>query len=141
MKNDEMTKISIIVVPVSWAIGGLIILLMWLCCSNADRAIWAKSCLLGLVTALLNFGLQISFGKGFIREVNRRDGAPIRSSVLGYVVRLFLAGLVFAYIIYDSRSSNPRFDVIPALIGYLVVKLVFIIVSLIINLKKKKVSE
>ncbi len=101
--------------------------------------VWTLSFVLGLVTALLNLGLMVSWGHGFIREVNKADGAPVRRSILSYLVRLLIAGLIFAFIIYDQASSKtPRFNVIPALIGYLVVKVVFIIVSLVINLNKKE---
>ncbi|MGM9971711.1 MAG: ATP synthase subunit I [Anaeroplasmataceae bacterium] len=140
MRNDEMTKLSIIVVPVSWVVGALIALIIYLSCSDADKTIWLKSYILGLVTALLNFGLQVSGGRGFIREVNRTDGAPVRRSILGYVLRLLIAGLIFGFIVYDMYSDSPRFHIIPALIGYVTVKMVLIVVSLIINIRKGKVS-
>lgn len=140
MRNDEMTKLSIIVVPLSWVIGAIIAVIIYFGCSDADSMIWLKSYILGLVTALLNFGLQVSGGRGFIREVNRTDGAPVRKSIMGYVIRLLIAGLVFAYIVYDMNSDSPRFTVIPALIGYMTLKVVLIVVSLIINIRKGKVN-
>lgn len=135
-----MTKLSIIVVPASWVVGAISAVIIYFCCSNGDNTIWLKSYILGLVTALLNFGLQISGGRGFIREVNKTDGVPVRRSILGYILRLIIAGLIFAYIIYDMYSSSPRFHVIPALIGYITVKVVLIVVSLIINIRKGKVN-
>ena len=140
MKNDEVTIISIIVVPTSWIIGALVALFIYLGCNDADKSIWTKSYVLGLVTALLNFGLQMSGGKGFIREVNRTDGAPVRRTIIGYMLRLLIAGLIFAFIVFNMNSDSPRFHVIPALIGYVTVKVIFIIVSLIINIRKGKVS-
>ena len=132
-----MTKLSIFVVPISWVVGAIVAVILYFALKKGMNVIWTKSYVLGLVTALLNFGLTISFGRGFIREVNRADGAPVRRSIIGYIVRLLIAGLVFAFVIYDQFSSSARFNVIPTLIGYMTVKIVIIIVSLIINSKGK----
>lgn len=132
-KNDELTKLSIFVVPISWVVGAIVALLFYFLISS----MWMKSYILGLVTSLLNFGLQIQFGKGFIREVNKAEGTPVRKNLIGFFVRLLLAGVIFAYVVYDEFSGAHRFDVIPTLIGYLTVKVVLIISSLIIFSKGK----
>lgn len=138
MRNDDLTKISIIVVPSCWVLGALIAIIMYFAASKE----WCMSYVLGLVTALLNFGLTVSAGRGFMSEVNKTDGAPVRRTMLGFLIRLVIAGLVFVFIIHDQvTSDSPRFYVIPAIIGYLTEKVVFIIASLIINFKKGKVSE
>lgn len=137
MNKDEMYKLSILVVPSSWVIGAIIALIIYFSCSQPDKLIWTKSYVLGLVTCLLTFGLSISGGRGFIKEVNKPDGAPVRRSILGYILRLLVAGSVFAYIVYNQNSSNPKFNVIPALIGYITVKVVLIISSLILKSRKK----
>ncbi len=139
VKNNKLNIISIITVPICWLLGLIVGLIFWFCLKDSIHKIWTTSFILGLVTALLNLGLMVSWGHGFIREVNKADGAPVRRSILSYLVRLLIAGLIFAFIIYDQASSKtPRFNVIPALIGYLVVKVVFIIVSLVINLNNKE---
>lgn len=138
MQNDEMTKLSIIVVPICWLIGAIVAVIFYFTIGK----VWMKSYVLGLVTALLNFGIQISFGHRFIREVNKKEnGAPIRNTVLGYIVRLLVAGVIFAFIVYEQELGSSRFKVIPALIGYGSEKVVLITVSLILNLNNKgKVS-
>ncbi len=139
MKNNKLNIISIITVPICWLLGLVGGLIFWFCLKDSMHKVWTLSFILGLVTALLNLGLMVSWGHGFIREVNKADGAPVRRSILSYLVRLLIAGLIFAFIIYEQASSKtPRFNVIPALIGYLLVKVVFIIVSLVINLNNKE---
>lgn len=134
MKNDDLTKISIIVVPSCWVLGAIVALIMYFAASKE----WMQSYILGLVTALLNLGLILSSGRGFISEVNRTDGAPVRRTIISYLIRIIIAGLVFAFIVHDEfYSKTPRFYVIPAVIGYITEKVVFIIGSLIINLNKK----
>ncbi len=137
MRDDDLTKISIIVVPACWVIGLIVAIIMYFAHSKA----WMLSYVLGLVTALLNFGLQLTAGRGFMSEVNKENGTPVRKTILGYLIRLVIAGLVFAFIIREQMTSDkPRFYVIPAVIGYLTEKVIFIIGSLIINLNTKKVK-
>lgn len=136
MRNDDLTKISIIVMPICWLITLVVVLVLYF---GADKKVWALSYLLGMVTALMTLGLTMSTGRGFINEVNKADGAPVRRTVLGYLLRIIIAGLVFAFIVREQvTSDSPRFIIIPALIGYITEKVVFIIVSLIINLNKKR---
>jgi hypothetical protein len=138
-KDNSLNIIAIITVPICWAIGLIIGLIFYFALKDSMHKVWTVSFVLGLITALLNLGLMVSWGHGFVREVNRADGAPVRRSILSYATRLLIAGLIFAYIVYEEATAEtPRFNVIPALIGYVIVKMVFIIVSLVINLKKDK---
>ena len=138
-KDNKLNIIAIITVPICWVIGLIVGLILWFALKDSLHKVWTISFELGLITALLNLGLMVSWGHGFVSEVNRADGVPVRKSILSYAVRLLIAGLIFAYIVYDMESSdNPRFNVIPALIGYIVVKVVFITVSLIVNMKNEE---
>lgn len=138
MKDNKLNIIAIITVPICWILGLIISLIFWFALKDSMHKIWTLSFVLGLITALLNLGLMVSWGHGFVREVNRADGAPVRKSILSYTVRILIAGLIFAYIVYDMQQKAPRFHVIPALIGYILVKMVFIMVSLIINLNNNQ---
>lgn len=137
MRDDDLTKISIIVVPSCWVVGLIVAIILYFTVSKQ----WMLSYVLGLVTALLNFGLQLTSGRRFLSEVNKEGGTPVRRTILGYLIRIAIAGLVFAFIIRDQMTSDkPRFYVIPAVIGYLTEKAIFIIGSLIVNLNTRKVK-
>ncbi len=138
MKDNKLNIIAIVTVPICWTLGLIIGLIFWFALKDSMHKVWTLSFVLGLITALLNLGLMVSWGHGFVREVNRADGAPVRKSILSYTVRILIAGLIFAYIVYDMQQDAPRFNVIPALIGYILVKVVFITVSLIINLNNNQ---
>lgn len=141
MRNDDLTKLSIIVVPACWVVGTIVALILYFALGSSIHKAWTLSYILGLVTALLNFGLTLSSGRGFMSEVNKSDGAPVRRTVLGYLLRILIAGLIFAFVVHEEYyTDSPRFLVIPTLIGYLTEKVIFIIGSLILNYNKRKVN-
>ncbi len=133
---DEMSKFGIIVVPISWAIGAIvaIILGVW----GPDR--WWLSYLLGLMTALLNFGLMMKSNRRLAEKTkNQEEIKPKRMALTGYSVRIIVFVAIFATVCYSQfKTENPRFFAIPMIIGYLTLKLVIIAYGII---KRGKVNS
>lgn len=133
---DEMSKFGIIVVPITWAIGAIvaIILGIW----GPDR--WWLSYLLGLMTALLNFGLMMKSNRRLAEKTkNQEEIKPKRIALTGYFVRIIVFVAIFTAVCYSQfKTENPRFFAIPMIIGYLTLKLVVIAYGII---KRGKVNS
>ena len=135
---NETQKISIIVTPICWAIGLIVGLVLYFTVSS----VWALSFALGLLTALMNLSFTVRGSKKMLDEIEREElGRPVRRNMMYFAFRLILFILVFGVVINDqfvSNVSDPKFNVWATLIGYSVVKIVLIIVSLI---KKGRVNK
>lgn len=135
---NETQKISIIVTPVCWAIGLIVGLILYFTVSS----VWALSFALGLLTALMNLSFTVRGSKKMLDEIEREElGRPVRRNMMYFAFRLLLFVLVFGVVINDqfvSNVSDPKFNVWATLIGYSVVKVVLIVVSLI---KKGRVNK
>ncbi len=139
---DEIHKLGIIVVPITWLVGIITALVMYFVCSDAIKWIWTKSYILGLATSLMTFGLTLKGGKSFLREVSKPSGSgePVRKTILSYIFRLAVAAAVCVAVILNQQSNNPKFNIVPTIIGYLTLKVVLIIVT-IIKRGKVKVDD
>lgn len=137
---DEIHKIGLISISISWLLTIVIAISFYFGLNKPYNSIWTKSFILGMATSLMNFGLTFSGGKGFLDEIARpnNSGKPVKKTVLNYGLRLLVAGFIFAAIIFNQYSNNPKLNIIPALIGYATFKVVLIIVTII---KKGKVSK
>ena len=135
---NETQKISIIVTPICWVIGLIVGLVLYFTVSS----VWALSFALGLLTALMNLSFTVRGSKKMLDEIEREElGRPVRKNMMYFAFRLILFILVFGVVINDqfvSNVSDPKFNVWATLIGYSVVKIVLIIVSLI---KKGRVNK
>lgn len=134
---NEMHKFGIVVVPLSWLIGGIatVILAIW----GPDH--WWMSYLLGLFTALLNFGLMMKSNNRFAKKVKEDSELvkPRKMVLTGYGIRVLIVIAVFAAIAIDEfKSQDPRLFCIPAIIGYLTLKFIVIFYGLI---KRGKVNS
>ena len=133
---DEMSKFGIIVVPITWVVGAIvaIILGIW----GPDR--WWLSYLLGLMTALLNFGLMMKSNRRLAEKTkNQEEIKPKKIALTGYAVRIIVFVAIFAAVCYSQfKTENPRFFAIPMIIGYLTLKLVVIAYGII---KRGKVNS
>lgn len=135
---NETQKISIIVTPICWAIGLIAGLILYFTISS----VWALSFVLGLLTALMNLSFTVRGSKKMLDEIEREElGRPVRRNMMYFAFRVILFILVFGVVINDqfvSNTSDPKFNVWATLIGYSVVKIVLILVSLI---KKGRVNK
>ena len=135
---NETQKIAIIVTPICWIIGLITGLILYFAVSS----VWALSCALGLLTGLMNLSFTVRGSKKMLDEIEREElGRPVRRNMLYFAFRLIMFIAVFGVVINDQfviNVSDPKFNVWATLIGYSVVKIVLITVSLI---KKGKVNK
>ena len=135
---NETQKIAIIVTPVCWIIGLVTGLILYFAVSS----VWALSFALGLLTGLMNLSFTVRGSKKMLDEIEREElGRPVRRNMLYFAFRLIMFIAVFGVVINDqfvTNVSDPKFNVWATLIGYSVVKIVLITVSLI---KKGKVKN
>lgn len=135
---NETQKIAIIVTPVCWVIGLVTGLILYFTVSG----VWALSFALGLLTGLMNLSFTVRGSKKMLDEIEREElGRPVRRNMLYFAFRLIMFIAVFGVVINDqfvTNVSDPKFNVWATLIGYSVVKIVLITVSLI---KKGKVKN
>ncbi|UKI49092.1 MAG: ATP synthase subunit I [Clostridium sp.] len=99
---DEMSKFGIIVVPITWTVGAIvaIILGIW----GPDR--WWLSYLLGLMTALLNFGLMMKSNRRLAEKTkNQEEIKPKRIALTGYFVRIIVFVAIFTAVCYSQFKN------------------------------------
>ena len=133
----ETHKISIIVVPISWALALIGGLTLYFAVSKA----WSISFVLGVATALMNLGFTVKGGKQMLSEIERKElGKPLRRNMIYFIFRVLVFIAVFGVVINEqfiANPENPGFNVYATLIGYVLVKLVLIVVSVIMKGREK----
>lgn len=122
---DDLTKFSVIVIPICWVIGIITCIVFYFAMPVDIKWIWIKSFAVGLLTSLMCLGLMNRFARKMPASPDDNPTYP-KTMIIGYMLRLVLAGGVFAAVIV-----NDGFSVIATLIGYLVVKVVIVIFVII----------
>lgn len=134
---NEINKFGAIIVLICWGVGAVVAAILGL----LGPYNWWFSYLLGLATALFNFSLLIKSSRRLeqLAKVDDVTFNPKKFMIGGYAVRILIFVVVFAAIAFNQyQTEEPRIFLIPAFIGYLTLKLVVIIYSLI---KKGKVMK
>lgn len=125
IKMDDMHKFGVIFVPIVWVVGALCAVIIYLSCKEADKSIWTLSYVLGLITALMNFGLLMKSNRRLVE--NAKNNITHRNLPSFFVRTLVFVGVFAAIAFNQYQSVNPRFHLIPAFLGYMTLKAVLII--------------
>ena len=135
MINKPMEKIPFILYPINWVIGITVIIILYFCDpGEKGSTVWAFSYILGLATALLNFGIMIRAGRRFEQLAKKGIKPNVWAS---FGIRTLVFAGVFLTIFQDTQSVDPRFNLIVAFCGYMQVRLVLIVYTII---KREKVK-
>lgn len=137
----ENMKAKLMVAPISLAILGITALILGLCGLN-----WTFF-LIGGLLGLMSHSLMMKQNARTYRMVQvdpeNKVFNPKKSAILWYLLRFALLIGVFAALVYKSDIKNNKsaiWDIVLALIAYMVTKIVFIACILIFK-EKKKVIE
>lgn len=134
---NDMQKFGAILVPIVWLVGIVIGIIIFFACSIDDRKVWLLSYVLGLVTALMNFGLMMKSNRKMVSNVINNEPKPVQKFMTAFGLRMLVFVAVFgAMTVNIATSDSPRFNLLPAFIGYMLLKVVMVILVLI---KKGKV--
>lgn len=138
---DETHKLAAIVAPISWIFGLIGWLILYFALDDSISSAWSLSYVLGIVTSLLNLGLMVKASKHISNPNSNPYAKPVRINILYYIARIILIIAIFTMVILDQlvfNVSNPKFNIWATLIGYLVVKIILIVVVLVLKGKVKK---
>ncbi len=132
-KMDETHKLAALVVPITWLVAIICGLVIYFTTSTDNRSIYLNSYIIGVAVSLLNFSLTVKGARKFLKEVAKGEvaGTPVRQTVINYIIRFTLAATIFLIVAIDHNSSDPRFNIIATLGGYMTLKVVLMVVVLI----------
>ena len=116
----EIRRLASILVPIVWLVILVVALLMW---TITKDTIWPFSYVLGAITSLMMFNLQV---KQSYKIIKNEDNKPRRTSYYGYAFRLF-----FQVLILVIAFVLDTLEVIPCFLGLLTLKLCLIIVMIV----------
>jgi len=139
-KND-LHKIGIFVAPSSLVIGIIIALIFnfSLTTINNTNHVWMISMFLGLFTGLMNFSFLLRGSRPSYTDAYSGKNNLMKRSMLYFFFRIITFGAIFSIVTVNQLTVNPpSFNVIPTAIGYFLHLVIFLIVYIIFNLKRKK---
>lgn len=139
---NQNQKINYLAVPITLGIATLITIILAVCGQN-----W-KYFLIGVMTSCLTHGLMVKQNHRMTRmlqlDPEHKVFKPKKSAILWYLLRMLVTFAIFGALVGLSGIREDRtkalISILIALGGYMVLKVVFIILLLTTN-KKKEVKE
>lgn len=125
VEQNDMYKLSLILIPLTWVIGIITSLIFYFALHSDIRWVWVRSYIIGLASGLLCFGIMVRTNKYMPKDGNDKTNFR-KITLLSYFMRFLLLAAIFAAIVFTDGL-----DPIPGLIGYGTLKVVLIVLLLI----------
>ena len=142
--TDDLHKIGIIVAPATLILGVVLALIFNFSLDSTSNLnhIWMISTFLGLFTGLMNFSFLLRGSRPSYTDAYSGKNDLMKRSMLYFFFRIITFGAIFALVaINQFTQDNPSFNLIPLSIGYFLHLVVFLVIYLIFNIRRKKVNE
>ncbi len=143
-QTDDLHKIGIIVAPATLILGVVLALIFNFSLDSTSNLnhIWMISTFLGLFTGLMNFSFLLRGSRPSYTDAYSGKNDLMKRSMLYFFFRIITFGAIFALVaINQFTQDNPSFNLIPLSIGYFLHLVVFLVIYLIFNMRRKKVNE
>jgi len=143
-QNNDLHKIGIIVAPSTILLGVIIALIFNFALTkiNNTNHVWMISTFLGLFTGLMNFSFMLRGSRPSYTDAYSGKNNLMKRSMLYFFFRIITFGTIFAIVAVNQFTKDvPDFNLIPTAIGYFIHLVIFLVIYLIFNLRRKKVNE
>jgi hypothetical protein len=142
MENqNDLHKIGIFVAPMTLVLGIIIALIFQFSLTklNNINQIWMVSMFLGLFTGLMNFSFLLRGSRPSYTDSYTGKNNLMKRSMLYFFFRIITFGAIFSIVAMNQfTKENPSFNLIPTAIGYFLHLVIFLVVYIIFNLRRKK---
>lgn len=143
-QNKEFHKIGIIVAPSTILLGVIIALIFNFALTNVNNTnhVWMISTFLGVFTGLMNFSFLLRGSRPSYIDAYSGKNDLMKRSMLYFFLRIITFGAIFALVAVNQfTKETPDFNLIPLSIGYFLHLIIFLVIYLIFNLRRKKEKE
>ncbi len=143
-QTNDLHKIGIIVAPSTLVLGCVLALIFNFSLDHTSNLnhVWMISTFLGLFTGLMNFSFLLRGSRPSYTDAYSGKNDLMKRSMLYFFLRIITFGAIFALVAINQFTQDvPSFNLIPLSIGYFLHLVVFLVIYLIFNIKRKKVNE
>lgn len=126
---DDIAKMNMKIVPITWVIGIITLMLFYFFMPNDIKMLWIKGFALGVATGLLCFNILTRDTRKYSKKVQNGDSKSdvIKWTLFSYLKRFVLSGAVMGCMIFYP----DMFSIIAGLIGYMLIKVVMFFVVML----------
>ncbi len=143
-QNNDLHKLGIIVAPATLVLGVILALIFNFSLTHTANTnhVWMISTFLGVFTGLMNFSFLLRGSRPSYTDAYSGKNDLMKRSMLYFFFRIITFGAIFALVAVNQFTKDePNFNLIPLAIGYFLHLIVFLVIYLIFNIKRKKVNE